>query len=432
MKKIVFFVTLLFAFSVIVLPECLSEEKNNTKNLPKDVSKYLQDTSVTIHAGRSQGSGTIFTREGINYIWTAAHVIADLRKTREVIDSRSGVRKTIVEFDDAKIVKELVEDGRSVGRLTMDAEVIRYSNAVTGEDLALLRVRKKNFVKETTIFYTEKAIPPVGTKLFHCGSLLGQMGSNSVTSGIISQHGRVIGNLVYDQTTCPAFPGSCLPANMLINMADGTKKPIIHVKVGEKVLSFNNKVETGTVIAFLKAGIKPIFEINTGNSKLLASDNHPVAKFSSKNSFVWTRADALKEGDSIAVMDGDNCKSQKVLSIKYLPAEPTYDITVNKFHNFFADGVLVHNSGGGVYLEDGRYCGMVVRGAGETFNLIVPQRRMLDWAKKTGIEFTLNPNIKCPSKKELERFPVEDDLTGEFPSKQKEEESVKKMIFRKQ
>ena len=40
------------------------------------------------------------------------------------------------------------------------------------------------------------------------------------------------------------------------------------------------------------------------------------------------------------------------------------------------------SSGGGVYLQDGRYVGMIVRGAGEGFNLMVPVRRMVRWAEK--------------------------------------------------
>ncbi len=248
------------------------------QDLPKDVPSYLQDISVTIHAGNAQGSGTIYTRGGVNYVWTAAHVLEGLRTTREVIDPRTGSKKTVVEFKDAKIVKELVEDGRSVGKMEMDAEVVRYSNADTGEDLALLRVRKKNFVSTSAVFYLEDKIPTVGTKLLHCGSLRGQMGSNSMTEGIMSQLGRVRDGVVYDQTTCTAFPGS---------------------------------------------------------------------------------------------------------------------------------------SGGGVYLKDGRYVGMIVRGAGETFNLIVPQRRLVKWAKKVGVEFAVNPAVGCPKcDLELKRLPVEDESPG--------------------
>jgi hypothetical protein len=250
---------------------------NAPQVLPKDVPGYLQDISVTIHAGNSQGSGVIKTRGGVSYVWTAGHVVAHLRREREIIDPNTGGKKTVIEFADAKVVKELVEDGRSVGRLEMDAEVLRYSDADNGEDLALLRVRKNNFVNASVQFYLDENIPAIGTKLFHCGSLLGQMGFNSMTSGIMSQHGRVYRGTVYDQTTVAAFPGS---------------------------------------------------------------------------------------------------------------------------------------SGGGVYLEDGRYVGMVVRGAGETFNLIVPQRRLAKWAKKVGVEFAIDDNVAVPCDENLKKFPIEDSAPG--------------------
>ena len=237
----------------------------------EDRPAYLQSISVTIHAGGSQGSGVIKTRGETNYVWTAAHVISSLRSTRSVIDG--GATKTVVEFKDARVVTELIEEGRSVGRLEMDAEVLRYSDADTGEDLALLRIRKKNFIRSTVQFYLDESIPPVGTQLLHVGSLLGQMGSNSLTSGIVSQHGRVLSGKVYDQSTCAAFPGS---------------------------------------------------------------------------------------------------------------------------------------SGGGVYLEkDGRYIGMIVRGAGETFNLMVPIRRTREWARSAKIEFALDDRIPVPSESDLRKIPVE-------------------------
>lgn len=248
------------------------------QTLPTDVPTYLQDISVTIHAtsvngSESQGSGVIYTRNGRNYVWTAAHVVAGLRQVRDVIDPKTGSSKTIVEFRDADIVKELNENGRRVGQLEMAAEVIRYSNADTGEDLALLRIRKKDFVRTSAVFYTETSIPAIGTDLLHCGSLKGQFGANSMTTGIMSQIGRVIQGQVYDQTTCAAFPGS---------------------------------------------------------------------------------------------------------------------------------------SGGGIFLKDGRYIGMLTRGAGETFNLIVPIRRLQAWAKRAEVEFAINESIPVPSDEELQKKPVED------------------------
>lgn len=282
MKRILSFLLVVSFASLVIAAAPKVEEKKSTsqiipakfKNLPNkdDVAQYLQDISVTIKAGTSEGSGVITNINGVNYVWTAAHVVAGLRNTRVIIDS-GGSSKTLVEFDDANIVKDLVEDGRTVGTLNFNAEVLRYSDAEHGEDLAVLKVRKKNLSPYRVHFYLDEKIPSIGTKLFHVGSLLGHGGSNSMTSGILSQLGRVYKGQVYDQSTCSAFSGS---------------------------------------------------------------------------------------------------------------------------------------SGGGIYLEDGRYVGMVVRGAGETFNLTVPMRRLNKWAKKVGVDFTIDPSISIPDEDMLKKYPIED------------------------
>ena len=250
----------------------------------KTVAEHLQDISVTIRAengwSSGEGSGVIFTRKDkdgnlVNFVWTAAHVVDNLRTERRVLVN--GTPRTVVEFKDAKIIKVIRQAGRAVGRLELDAEVIKWSDADDGHDLALLRIRKHNFVTDSVKFYLDEDTPKLGTELWHVGSLLGQLGSNSMTDGIYSQHGRLIpelNKLVFDQTTVAAFPGS---------------------------------------------------------------------------------------------------------------------------------------SGGGVFLKsDSRYIGMIVRGAGETFNLIVPVRRMKDWAAKNKIEWALDDKVKMPSEDELRKIPVED------------------------
>ena len=65
------------------------------------------------------------------------------------------------------------------------------------------------------------------------------------------------------------------------------------------------------------------------------------------------------------------------------------------------------SSGGGVFLTDGQYIGMLVRGAGETFNLIVPIRRMAKWAKSEKIEWAMNPEKKAPKLEEIMKLPKE-------------------------
>lgn len=252
------------------------------------VAQHLQDVSVTIKAGNSEGSGVIISRDlllnkdakqktKVNFIWTCAHVVDGLRSTRTVIDGQ-GKNKTIIEFKDAQVVKELVEGGRKVGELKMDAKVILYSDATDGEDLALLIVRKRGFADQNTEFYLEKKNVEIGEPLLHVGSLLGQAGANSMTNGIMSQVGRVLNigsgdGTVFDQTTVTAFPGS---------------------------------------------------------------------------------------------------------------------------------------SGGGVFMKDGKYVGMLVRGSGETFNFIVPVRRMINWTKKRNIEWAIDSSKAMPTIEDVNKFKPED------------------------
>jgi len=172
------------------------------------VAERLQEVSVTLNTGQSEGSGCIVKRGDYNYVLTAGHVVANLRKTRSVIDVLSGNEKKVIEFDSAKIIQVSYEEGRKVGQVEMLADIICYSDSDNGEDLAVLKVLKKNFINSSTNFYIEDTIPSVGTDLYHVGSLLGQGGSNSCTTGIISQTGRIHEGKLYDQTSCTAFPGS--------------------------------------------------------------------------------------------------------------------------------------------------------------------------------------------------------------------------------
>tara|TARA_Y100000593_G_scaffold94302_1_gene192768 strand:- start:11246 stop:12190 length:945 start_codon:yes stop_codon:yes gene_type:complete len=287
-----------FFLSLALASVSFGAEKKQT------TAEHLQNVSVTIRSegafSAGEGSGVIFTRKDsntnqVNFVWTAAHVIDNLRSTRKVVVN--GTPKTIVEFKDPMIVKEIRQGGRTVGRLQMDAEVLKYSDADDGHDLALLRIRKLNFVADTVTFYLDKKIPPLGEDLLHVGSLLGQMGANSMTDGIYSQHGRIIKSLnkhVFDQTTVTAFPGS---------------------------------------------------------------------------------------------------------------------------------------SGGGVYLKkDAKYVGMLVRGAGEGFNLIVPVRRMIDYCEKHKIMWALDRNVEMPSEEELKNMPIENSPKEKKEALDLEKEAAKKQF----
>ena len=69
------------------------------------------------------------------------------------------------------------------------------------------------------------------------------------------------------------------------------------------------------------------------------------------------------------------------------------------------------SSGGLLSLKtDGRVIGVVLRGAGEGFNLYCPARRLVSWAKKTGVGFAVDDSIPVPSNEELSKLPVDDGV----------------------
>jgi hypothetical protein len=208
-----FFLAVL-AIALLVSPVTASEQ-------PSVVPAFLQGISVTVKAGQAQGSGTVVTRidpdtqERLTFVWTAAHVVDGLRNVRKVVES-DGKTKILVEFKDPRIVAERYQDGRRVGEQTLDCKVIKYSDADYGEDLALLMIRLRNsYDTDACAKFPEdsKYLPPVGADLSHCGSLLGKFGSNSYTTGVLSQTGRLLdgrgaNSKVFDQVTAVAFPGS--------------------------------------------------------------------------------------------------------------------------------------------------------------------------------------------------------------------------------
>ncbi|MEM4167626.1 MAG: S1C family serine protease [Candidatus Caldarchaeum sp.] len=183
---------------------------------PQSVGRKLQAISVNVSAGTSQGSGTIFIKEiegvQLTFILTAYHVISGLRKVEtRMVDGKEEKRAV---YNDAEITQEVFQDGRKVGKVTYAAKVICVDSR---RDLALLLLRKEGKVFEDSgVLYTSDEIPDVGTNVLHAGSPGGLEigGSATVTSGIISRVGVTISEFggsdfgVFDQTTCPALPGS--------------------------------------------------------------------------------------------------------------------------------------------------------------------------------------------------------------------------------
>ncbi|MDZ7378844.1 MAG: serine protease [candidate division KSB1 bacterium] len=189
--------------ALVGVPRCLGAES---------VPDFLQTVSVTVLAesteGKVAGSGVLVSRavdgEAVTYVWTAAHVVFPLREKKYVI-APDGKKPPASDYKDAWIVRVETQNGRAVGESRMLCRVMRVS---LREDLAVLEVRKRGFSTASIRLYTEKQHPGIGQDVYHVGSFLGVAGANSMSSGIVSQVGRLIDELEYDQMNASMFPGS--------------------------------------------------------------------------------------------------------------------------------------------------------------------------------------------------------------------------------
>ncbi|RMG39322.1 MAG: hypothetical protein D6719_13620 [Candidatus Dadabacteria bacterium] len=125
---------------------------------------------------------------------------------------------------------------------------------------------------------------------------------------------------------------------MSIIMADGSTKPVQDIRVGDLVTSWDDKsktVTTGKVIAF-QSKLAPEYYIL--NDKIEATPTHPFMVNGK-----WTAVAAIEPGDVIRSVDGKNIK---ITSKKHIKKEVAiFNFTVEKFHNYYVEGLLSHNFG---------------------------------------------------------------------------------------
>ncbi|XXX72677.1 Hint domain-containing protein [Sorangium sp. So ce134] len=134
-----------------------------------------------------------------------------------------------------------------------------------------------------------------------------------------------------------------------IAMADGTRRPIERIRIGDWVLAYD--VEAGVVVSApvlrtfaheRQDGGDSIIRIN---GALRATSNHPFYANGR-----WVSAGELGVSDELLVLEpstegGVPMAQAGVVSSLYVESEreATYNLTVGTHHNYFAGGVLVHN-----------------------------------------------------------------------------------------
>jgi hypothetical protein len=177
----------------------------------------LIKNTVLVRCDSQRGSGVLFKNGSTIFVWTAAHILDHHQKIKVVIDAKSGELKAKISYHDVEVAQPIYEDGRKVGEISFLASILRYSDGrLGGEDLALLKIYKKNAFGAEGISFLSKGIPKSGDSIWHVGSMAGEEGINTPSEGMFTVAGRLRKNfshdelrnpLIYDQVNVPALGG---------------------------------------------------------------------------------------------------------------------------------------------------------------------------------------------------------------------------------
>ncbi len=143
------------------------------------------------------------------------------------------------------------------------------------------------------------------------------------------------------------FFGKCnsFTADTLVRTENGLK-PISEVKVGDKVLSYDERTET--------TSYQPVMAVIQGEQRYqiikITLDSGESIETTAEHPFYikgkgWNPANSLKVGQALQLHNGTTVVVKEVdTSVR---VERVYNLTVANTHNYFVggDGVLVHNCG---------------------------------------------------------------------------------------
>ncbi|MFC4075642.1 DNRLRE domain-containing protein [Salinithrix halophila] len=142
-----------------------------------------------------------------------------------------------------------------------------------------------------------------------------------------------------------ALPGMCFVAGTKVITDDG-EKPIEEIKVGDKVLSKDEKTGKKSykkVTRLYRRHVDTLYEVHAGGEKIKTTAEHPFW-VQDKG---WVKAKDLQKGDRLQAADGRQVRVDRVVQRKTKPIK-VYNFEVEDYHTYFVSDaqVWVHNKCG--------------------------------------------------------------------------------------
>ena len=143
--------------------------------------------------------------------------------------------------------------------------------------------------------------------------------------------------------------GGCFVGDVLVSMADGTKKPIADIQFGEKLVGatrVNHFVHPETHLSnevlYGFNGERPFV---TGEHQLMTTKGWRVIdpKLALNESHGTIRREALKVGDRLVLEDGSTMRIRSIDAYDSGETVRLYNPGLDGDHTYYVNGILVHN-----------------------------------------------------------------------------------------
>jgi predicted lipid-binding transport protein (Tim44 family)/uncharacterized membrane protein YgcG len=138
----------------------------------------------------------------------------------------------------------------------------------------------------------------------------------------------------------------CFLPDTPVRTADGTELPISEVRQGDRLLAFTSdgSVVAATVRQVQTHDVDEYLIVRTGSMVLQVTPEHPFYV----GDGTFKTLEALQPGDTVYAYDGSGLNPQRIEIIEAVRAPVrVYNLMTDAPHTFFANGIAVHNKGGG-------------------------------------------------------------------------------------
>ncbi|MGD0571986.1 MAG: polymorphic toxin-type HINT domain-containing protein [Sedimentisphaerales bacterium] len=138
----------------------------------------------------------------------------------------------------------------------------------------------------------------------------------------------------------------CFLPETSIRKADGSETPISTIKAGDRLMAFTTQGEMVNAIVqnVITHDVNEYCIVRTAKNVVRVTAEHPFYV----GNGTFKTLEALKPGDNIFVFDGNGLSAQQIESIEIIKSSTrVYNLQTDKPNTFFANGIAVHNKGGG-------------------------------------------------------------------------------------